>query len=271
MSRSRNMEFSVALCGFTASEEKVLLSAFQLSSLRSRCYRTWEGREAPMVAIVDEDTPAAIEEWHSLKQRFPNASWPVVRIGAAEGDAGPFRDIANVFHKRPVLANRILKVLDHLVADAYQFAPKVMIQDEVTIDTLAELRDLVEQLPPAHNADANHILVIDDSESLRKMMEVALLAAGYHVDVAPNGEDGLKMALERRFDLIFVDLVLPGMNGYDVCRVLKREIRVDCPVVILTSKSSRIDRFRGSLVSADRYLTKPLAIADLKATLEQFL
>jgi len=102
---------------------------------------------------------------------------------------------------------------------------------------------LVAGAAEARGADGNRVLVVDDSESVRTMMEVKRQAAGYRVDFAHTGEDGLKMAIAHCFDLIFVDVVLPGMNGYDVWRRLERQVRVACPVVLLTSKSSRIDRF----------------------------
>ena len=272
MTRSSDQkEFSVVLCAFTPSEEKVLSSAFKLSTVRSRRYAAWEGDEAPEIAIVNEDRPEGLEALRALQRRFASGTWPVLRVGAAERETESYAGISQIFYKRPVLASRILKTLDQLVAEAYQFNPEAKISDDATVDTLADLVRQAKGPAPEAAADAKKILVIDDSEAIRKMMEVKLQDQGHQVEFAVTGEDGLTRAQAQEFQLIFLDVMLPGINGYEVCRRLKREIRVRCPVILLTSKSSRIDKLRGSLASADHYLTKPLEIADLQAALERFL
>jgi twitching motility two-component system response regulator PilG len=103
------------------------------------------------------------------------------------------------------------------------------------------------------------------------MMEVRLVKKGYAVDFATTGEEALTKAREHADDLIFLDVMLPGIDGFDVSRVLKRNIRVQAPVVMLTGKTSRIDKLRGTLASADAYLTKPLSIDHLNQTLQRYL
>ena len=78
-------------------------------------------------------------------------------------------------------------------------------------------------------------------------------------------------AREQSYDLIFLDVMLPGISGYDVARHLKRNFHIQSPVVMLTSKSSRIDKLKGTLASADAYLTKPLTMECLEQTLRRFL
>jgi len=263
-------EFTVVLCGFSASEEKVLNNALRLSAVRSRRYSLWAGREPPMLAIVNEDRPVGPEAWRTLVQRFRDFVLPVVRVGTTDRDDVSYQDVAQLFFKRPVLANRILKVLDQLVADAYQFIPEVVISDDAPIDTLGDAQLLTKEPRAAAHAGPR-VLVIDDCDSVRKMMEVRLAATGCRIDFAETGEKGLTLAREHPFALIFLDVVLPGMNGYQVCRVLKQEIKVKCPIVMLTSKSSRVDKLRGSLAAVDYYLTKPLAMKDFNRVLERYL
>ena len=80
------------------------------------------------------------------------------------------------------------------------------------------------------------------------------------------------MARQKEYDLFFLDVMLPGMDGYDVCRHLKKDYKVRGAVVMLTSRASRIDKMRGILLAdADDYLTKPLTTEDLNATLTKYL
>jgi len=267
MATTESRDFTIALCGFSDNEQKALDRAFMLSKVRPRHYLRWqEGRQRPDICIVNEDLPAGPRDWMELRGRLAGALLPVIRVGFAEQATALFDGALNVFFKRPVLANRILKTLDDLVTDAYQFAPELAIHDAMAAPTQSERAQPQE---PAHSA--KRIMVVDDSESVRTMMEMQLTKAGYAVDFAASGEESLRKALEQSYDLIFLDIMLPGINGYEVVRVLKRNMRVKTPVVMLTGKSSRLDKLRGKLSAADAYLTKPLAIADLNATLQRYL
>lgn len=264
-----NKKFTIALCGFSESEEKSLGRAFQLSEVRPRHYVLWQqGRNRPDICILNEDLAAGAQEWTALRNRLPDAAFPVVRVGIADKEGHLFGGVTHVFFKRPVLANRILKTLDELVTQVYHFAPELAIHDDMPAHVIA---DHGEQQAPAVRGSAKRILVVDDSESVRKMMEVRLGMAGYAVDFAVTGEEALAKAGACSYDLIFLDVMLPGINGYEVSRVLKRKLRVTAPVVMLTGKTSRFDKLRGTLASADVYLTKPLTIAHLNATLQRYL
>jgi len=161
--------------------------------------------------------------------------------------------------------------LDDLVTEFYRFAPELAIRDDVPAEEVAKTRKPSIPDAPSAPTRAKRVLVVDDSESVRRMMELRLRKWGYTVEVAVSGEEGLVKARERSYDLIFLDVMLPGINGFSVSRVLKKDIGVSAPVVMLTSRTSKIDRLRGSLASADAYLTKPLTIEDLNETLERYL
>lgn len=269
MVKEARKEFSVALCGFCDREQKALGSAFKLSAVRSRCYLRWEASlTRPDICLVNEDLPAGADGWVELAERLKRTDFPVIRIGLADRNSALFDGITSVFVKRPVLASKVLKALDDLVTDVYRFAPELAIHDAASAQVVAELG---ESPLPLTASGAKRILVVDDSESVRKMMEVRLTKEGYDVDFATTGEEALAMSRERTYDLIFLDVMLPGIDGYDVSRQLKRDIRVQAPVIMLTGKTSRIDRLRGSLASADAYLTKPLAIDSLNETLKRYL
>ena len=262
-------KFTIALCGFSESEEKSLGRAFQLSEVRPRHYILWpQDRTQPDICVINEDLAAGVQEWSALRHALPGATFPVLRVGVTDKASYLFEGVETVFFKRPILANRVLKTLDDLVTDVYHFAPELAIRDDMSAQVLA---DHGEYRVPAAVVSAKRILVVDDSESVRKMMEVRLGMAGYAVDFAVTGEEALAKVGECTYDLIFLDVMLPGINGYEVSRVLKRKLRVRAPVVMLTGKTSRFDKLRGTLASADVYLTKPLTIDHLNATLQRYL
>jgi two-component system, cell cycle response regulator len=268
MVTTETRDFAIALCGFSDGEQKVLSRAFMLSHVRPRHYLQWsEGRTLPDICIVNEDLPAGSLAWNEIR-RFSPVEIPVVRIGMGTRASQVFAGVANVFFKRPLLANRILKTLDDLVTDVYHFAPELAIRDDMPAHLVGEM---ARSQSHATALSTKRILVVDDSESVRKMMEVRLKNGGYAVDFATTGEEALTKARERSYDLIFLDVMLPGIDGFDVSRLLKRNIRVQAPVVMLTGKSSRIDKLRGTLASADAYLTKPLSIDQLNETLQRYL
>jgi twitching motility two-component system response regulator PilG len=102
------------------------------------------------------------------------------------------------------------------------------------------------------------VLVIDDSNTIRRTAEITLKQAGYEVIVAEDGFDALAQIVDHVPDLIFLDIMMPRLDGYATCGLIKRNLRFQTtPVIMLSSKDSVFDRARGRLVGADEYLTKP--------------
>ena len=110
----------------------------------------------------------------------------------------------------------------------------------------------------------NRVLIVEDDNSLVFGLSAALEAEGHEVEVARTGPDGLRIALETRPDLILLDLMLPGMSGFELCKRL-RDQRVRCPVIILTSRAEENDRVFGLELGADDYVTKPFSLRELLA------
>ncbi|HSD66578.1 MAG TPA: response regulator transcription factor [Vicinamibacteria bacterium] len=111
------------------------------------------------------------------------------------------------------------------------------------------------------------ILLVEDEPGLRLTLTHRLGDEGYEVETARDGEEGLCRATGRAFDLILLDVMLPGMSGFDVCRELRRS-RVATPVLILTARGDVVDRVVGLKLGADDYLTKPFEMAELLARVE---
>lgn len=108
------------------------------------------------------------------------------------------------------------------------------------------------------------ILVVEDQAGLAEGLRLGLEAEGFAVDVAVDGVDGLWMARENPFDLIVLDVMLPGMSGYSVCRALRADGNW-VPIVMLTAKDGEWDQVEGLDTGADDYLTKPFSFAVLLA------
>lgn len=108
------------------------------------------------------------------------------------------------------------------------------------------------------------VLVIEDNKDLAQLLALHLSDLSYHVDMAHDGNQGLTQALGGTYDLVILDLMLPGIDGLEVCRRL-RGGQSYVPILMLTSKSSELDRVVGLEIGADDYLTKPFSIKELLA------
>lgn len=114
------------------------------------------------------------------------------------------------------------------------------------------------------------ILVVDDSPTDRKIASSACESKGYQVATAEDGEQALKKAVELKPNLILLDVILPGKNGFQVCRQLKSSPDTqDVKIIMITSKSQDSDRFWGIKQGADGYLTKPFSEDELYDLLNQ--
>ena len=104
------------------------------------------------------------------------------------------------------------------------------------------------------------VVLIDDSNTIRRSGEIFLSQAGCQVMLAEDGFDGLSKVVDTRPDVIFVDVMMPRLDGYQTCALIKNNPEFkNTPVVMLTSKDSLFDRARGKLVGSDQYLTKPFS------------
>jgi twitching motility two-component system response regulator PilG len=102
------------------------------------------------------------------------------------------------------------------------------------------------------------VMVIDDSNTIRRSAEIFLSQAGCHVVLAEDGFDALAKIADNNPDIIFVDIMMPRLDGYQTCALIKKNQRFGAtPVVMLSSKDGLFDRARGRMVGSDEYLTKP--------------
>ena len=111
-----------------------------------------------------------------------------------------------------------------------------------------------------------HVLVVDDELEMAALLARGLVGEGYQVDIAPDGIRAITMAGEQRYDLAVLDVTMPGMSGFELCRRLRDQVH-GIGIILLTARDAVDDRVRGLDAGADDYLTKPFAFAELAARL----
>ncbi len=115
------------------------------------------------------------------------------------------------------------------------------------------------------------IMVIDDSSTIRRSAEIFLGQAGYKIVLAEDGFDALAKINDSHPDLIFCDILMPRLDGYQTCALIKKSAKFrDTPVIMLSSKDGLFDRARGAMVGSDEYLTKPFTKDSLLKTVRNY-
>lgn len=108
------------------------------------------------------------------------------------------------------------------------------------------------------------VLVVEDDPSIQRGLELNLQVEGYQVITASDGEEGLRHALDRRPDILLLDVMLPKISGFDICRQVRKQ-GLTMPIIMLTAKTQEIDKIMGLELGADDYVTKPFSVAEVVA------
>lgn len=126
--------------------------------------------------------------------------------------------------------------------------------------------------PQAGECMAIKVMVIDDSSTIRKTTEAMLRRAGYEVLTAGDGFEAMSLITDHRPDIIFVDIMMPRLDGYQTCTLIKnnRYFR-NTPVVMLSSKDSLFDRARGRIAGSEQHIHKPFTQEELFAAIEKYV
>ncbi|MFZ6690629.1 response regulator [Undibacterium sp. SXout20W] len=123
----------------------------------------------------------------------------------------------------------------------------------------------------ATGSETLKIMVIDDSSTIRRSAEIFLGQAGYKIVLAEDGFDALAKINDSHPDLIFCDILMPRLDGYQTCALIKKSAKFrNTPVIMLSSKDGLFDRARGAMVGSDEYLTKPFTKDSLLKTVRNY-
>lgn len=250
--------FVVEILGFASREARLLSRIGSLTAGRGRCYEFQEEpRRRPDIVVVDGGNPGALDAW---QWAYGSRGIPTVFLSAnAEGPQG-YRHM-----KLPLVPTRLLSLLDDITINDLGYLPEVKIGDAQSVAPRA--------CSIAARTDGGlPVLVVDDSVTVRKQMELCLSSLGLAVTLCETGEEAVEVLATKGFRLVFLDVVLPGIDGYQVCKSIKKSRdQKSMPVVMLTSKSSPFDKIKGSLAGCDTYLTKPVENETLTNVLQQYL
>ncbi len=194
--------------------------------------------------------------------------------------------------KRPLLITRVMKALEKLIDQVKLIkdqnidvgngdqiegetqnssAKKEEVENKVSENTEAEI-DTVAPEPEESNIkhSGHHALIIDDSAAIRKQLELELRDAGITADFAESGEEALEKIEDKEYDLVFLDIIMPGIDGYETCRAMRAKASYKrTPIIMLSGKTSPLDEVQGVIAGATTYLTKPVKSAMLQETLSR--
>jgi len=254
---------TVALIGIPTIEEKRLDAAFLHSKSRHTAYTATAINDSPQILMVNADEPASLIEWRKYRNTLEAQNKEDPPSVLVSKDREFKTDHYQV--RRPLIASRAISILDQVTAKEFTVDEEVAILDR-TSDPVLEQEELA--------SDAvNEIvaLVVDDSLPVRIQMDQALRPFTMRVDFAESGEEAFELINSNEYQIIFLDVVLPGMDGYDICKAIKQGKAKDTPIIMLTGNSSPADKIKGKLAGCDTYLIKPVGQAIFREVVSQYL
>jgi two-component system, cell cycle response regulator len=274
-----NEQYLVDVIGFNAVERSMLASIFALAARRDPAFLQYDPASTVSgsadIYLVDAENPEALSEFRMLSKR---ANLPAVMIGS-KVDGGGFPVL-----QRPLQWARLLQALEQTVLSARSTGRGNGRDEDEAVQPVTGLSassaGRSHASMPALDAHAaqkralgDTVLVVDDNASVRMFMKAKLAPFHFEVDFAETGEEAVGLTGTREYACVFLDVVLPGIDGYQVCKLVKgnRQAIKKTAVVMLTSRSSPFDKLRGSLAGCDEYLTKPLDEDRLLEVIAKFL
>lgn len=238
---------TIALFGFSSTEQKALATLILLSKARRQSYTLitpTEQQSAPIL-LVDHSNPDALQQLTMHIAKTGNTNAIIIPVCSNKLTNEPYCIV------RPFTSQSVYSVLD-----------KIPTTDDTTP-------------PPTGfpiSTPAHTILVVDDSLAVRLSMEQTLQEYNIKVTSASTGEQAMQLVQAHTYDLIFSDIIMPGMDGYELCRQIKKNPqKKNTPIILLTSKSSPFDKIKGKLAGCDTYLTKPVDKKRFQETLQHYI
>ncbi len=252
--------YSVEVIGFSETELMALSSVFELSSRRvPKFVRHSAAGTAPDIYLVDASDAGAVK---SLAERNASGQTPAILIGDSNcGTQWPVLP-------RPIRWMKLFQAFDAAISAAPGGAPAKPAAPPPSAPAAP-----VPQAPAAPaKPQADWVLVVDDNLTVREFMKSKLAAFNFNVDYAESGEQAIGFTGQKHYACIFLDVVMPGIDGYQVCKLIKsNKASKTTAVVMLTSKDSPFDKIRGSMSGCDAYLTKPVDEEKLLETIAKFI
>lgn len=292
--------FNVILVGAESQDEVSLNRLLKITHYRARRYQlTSIATDMDMdqarklisdadIIIVNVNNPEAIFIWSRLASRIPaHKRKPVIRITREKRP----KSAPNLTISWPINPTRVIQILDRYTIDHLNFIPEFEIggdapaAENVVVlprhtrqpspsdksPTSSDLPALSRRKPPLTQCFYK-ALIADDSLAVRRQLELEFTRLGCDLKTVSDGDSALHAAQTEYYDIIFLDVIMPGMDGYSVCKGIRRNSKNrHTPVILLTSKSSRFDKLKGKMSGCDTYLTKPINHNEFCSVTEQHL
>lgn len=270
--------FKVGVVGASSAEFNVINRIFTVTKYRTRCYQpvaldvsAHKNTGNVDFLLMCSGNPNVITAWNDSLQKASDAK-PMIYLSRSNSNRHGAYQL-----KSPVNPGKFIKLLDQYTIRELNFFPEFEIghdsqeMDDTALHGLRLLRSASTRQD--HNqANRKRVLVVDDSYAVRKQMQIEFELINADLDVTENAESAMDAIAEHKYDIIFLDVVMPGMDGYSACKQIKRsQTNKGTPVIMLTSRSSSFDKIKGTLAGCDAYLIKPINHNEFESVYKKFV
>lgn len=258
--------FKVGLVGANNPQKDALARIFTLTQYRVRGYEVVPLESSELASKRDVDfvlmcstDPVVIKAWARQADNEQTSARPLIHLSrTGSGIQGKYQ------LNSPVNPGKLIKLLDRYTIKELNFFPEFEIgheSDEVD-DAAAQGLNILRSAsnrPSSVLGCSRRAMVVDDSLAVRRQMQIEFELLNDAVDLFDSAESAMVAINKRRYDIIFLDVVMPGMDGHAACKMIKRSaLNRSTPVIMLTSRSSSFDKIKGSLAGCSAYLVKPV-------------
>lgn len=272
--------FKVGLVGAPDAAYERIARIFQNTEFRARTYQPVKIspnqlalRHQVDFIIMCSLNPTVVNAWKKVMAAGPNAR-PMIFLAKPGNDSSEHYQIT-----APINPAKLVKTLDHYTIKELNFFPEFVIGSEsselhdLAASGIRILRTAQKNSEVGGTSEARaRALVVDDSLAVRRQMQIEFELQSADLDVAETAERAMEAIAKTTYDIIFLDVVMPGMDGYAACKKIKRSsLNKHTPVIMLTSRSGSFDKIKGTLAGCDSYLVKPLNHNDFEAVYQKYV
>lgn len=262
MEKRKHKTWSIAALGLSDREWMLLKNITNLTRNRpENSYVLSDKGSVPgncNIVILDGANHEVMSHWRTLSE-LTNPPTAVFYVDA------PPDDVTQLFLLRPLGPTKLLTILDAVTQNIREV-------EQIWTKPANGTKDANNNAGALINTYGLRALVVDDSPTVCKQLELELRNFNIQADIAETAEQGLELLDTTRYDIIFLDVILPGTDGYQACKEIRKNPKTKrTPVIMLTSRSSPFDRVRGSLAGCSAYLTKPVDYAMFCDTVEKYM
>ena len=277
--------FSVAVIGASEKDLEILGRVFGVTRYRQRSYKLHAIEDVAStddlanatadIFILNVNNPKAVVCWHKYAAGIEaDQRKPIFKLSHKETAARAASDFTIPW---PINPAKLLQTLDEFTIRYLHYYPEFEIGSDVeptsaVVHNFKTIATTTQQRPEGSKNQAVRVLVADDSLAVRRQLKIEFDSMDAQLNSVADGEAAVKAAEEEKYDVIFLDVVMPGMDGYTVCKnIRKSRLNKTTPVIMLTSRSSKFDKLKGILAGCDTYLTKPINHNEFKDITQKHL